>query len=355
MKYQPLDNAFMDSKRLQGDPEADRFIREVFADAAQKAGLQHALQKTVGNDYLDDFKQAYPGYDFIIGSDKLPKWADTRKMKAGAVFFSRHSEMIMSLLGLMSLPYCYNAAKGAMVLYLSERIRNDTTRRLFETTLFVWDVMAPDAFTAGAKGFSEILKVRVMHAAVRFYTLKSGKWNDAWGTPINQEDMAGTNLSFSLIVIRGLRLLGFTVSKDEAEAFLHLWNVIGSLTGLEDELIPENPKMAQRIDRIIDSRQFIRSAHGLELTHSLTRHILSVNKTKATDHDILGLMRYLLGKDISDQLGISVPDLPAYKIGLIRTVNLFKSMVPKSDPGIAYHQAYRSFLAQGTVVVKQKL
>lgn len=345
----------MDSKRLLGDPEADRFIQKVFADTKQKTDLQRSLKTLVNNNSLAEFKEAYPGYDFITHSNKLPDWAVPRKMRAGSVFFSRHSEMIMSLLGLMSLPYCYNASNGAMVLYLSERIRNDTTKRLFETALFVWHVMAPNAFIHGGKGFSEIMKVRIMHAAVRFYTLQSGNWDDVWGVPINQEDMAGTNLSFSLIVVRGLRLLGFSVSRDEAEAFLHLWNVIGSLTGLEDDLIPETPKMAQQLDRVIGARQFTSSTHGLELTQSLTRHILSVNKTKAIDNDILGLMRYLLGKDISDELGISVPDLPAYKISLIRTVNLFKSFIPKGDPGLAYHQAYRSFLIKGTVVVEQKL
>lgn len=348
-------NSLMAGKRLLGDPEADRFITRLFADAAQKEDLQEALKNINNNGSLIAFKAAYPGYDFITRSNKLPEWAEIRKMKAGAVFFSRHSEIIMSLLGLMSLPYCYTAANGAMVLYLSERIKNDTTKRLFETALFVWDVMAPNAFMDGGKGFSEILKVRVMHAAARYYTLKSGKWDDAWGVPINQEDMAGTNLSFSLIVVRGLRLLGFSVSKEEAEAFLHLWNVIGSLTGLSEDLIPENPKSAQRMDRVISERQFTASAHGQELTRSLTQHILSVNKTKATANDILGLMRYLLGKGISDQLGICVPDLPTYKISLIRTVNLLKSFVPKGDPENAYYQAYRSFLAQGTVVVKQKM
>ncbi|OOQ56638.1 hypothetical protein BC343_19625 [Mucilaginibacter pedocola] len=355
MRQKPLDNSFMDSQRLLGDAEADRFVDEVLLNRANKQGLQAALSNMTDNNSLITFQNSYQGYGFIANAKKLPVWAEPRKMKQGAVFFSNHAEMIMSLLGLLSLPYCYNAANGAMVLYLSEKIRNDTTKRLFETALFVWDVMAPDAFSESGKGFSEILKVRIMHAAIRHHVLSNGKWDPKWGVPINQEDIAGTNLSFSLIVIRGLRLLGFTVSQEESEAFIHLWNVIGSLTGLRDELISENPKEAQKMDRLISARQFTASDHGVELTRSLTRHILSVNKTKATENDILGLMRYLLGKEISDQLGITAPDLPAYKISLIRTVNFFKSLVPAGDPVANYRMAYRSFLAQGTVVVKQKL
>jgi hypothetical protein len=82
------------------------------------------------------------------------------------------------------------------------------------------------------------------------------------------------------------------------------------------------------------------------LTHSLTQHILAVNKSKAAANDILGLMRYLLGKDVADQLGIIAPELPAYKLTLLRTINLLKSFKPQGDPGRAYHQAYRSFRLQ---------
>ncbi len=339
-----FNEAFLDSKRLAGDMEADRFIADVFQDIQQKEFLQHWLKSADCS--LDTLVRQFPRTVFIAHANRLPEWANLSQMKSGAVFFSRHSEMIMSLLGLLSLPYCYNAANGAMVLYLSERIRKDTAKRLYETALFVWEVMSPHAFLDGGKAYTEILKVRLMHAAIRRYTLSSGKWNDRWGLPVNQEDMAGTNLSFSFIVVRGLRLLGFTISREEQEAFLHLWNVIGYLTGLEDELIAKDPKTARELDRMISKRQFRASAHGRELTGALTAHIMSVNNSKATANDILGLMRYLLGPDIADQLGIDVPQLPAYKLSLLRMVNMLKSMRPQGDPIWAYHQAYRTFRTQ---------
>jgi hypothetical protein len=264
-------------------------------------------------------------------------------MQAGAVFFARNSTMIMSLLGLLSLPYCYTAANGAMVLYLSELIRKQTTKRLHDTAVFVWEVMGPDAFSVKGNAFEQILKVRIMHAAVRYYTIQSGKWDDSWGLPINQEDMAGTNLSFSLIVIRGLRMLGFNVSKEDQEAYLHLWAVIGYLTGLDEELIPENAKKAQQLDTAIKLRHFRVSEHGQILTSSLTAHILAVNQSKATANEILGLMRYLLGNEIADMLAIEAPELPLYKLTLIRTMNLLKSFKPDGDSVRSYRTAYAAF------------
>ncbi|MCO5935279.1 DUF2236 domain-containing protein [Mucilaginibacter sp. RB4R14] len=349
----PYNNELLNKKRLSGDLQADDFIRLVFADEAKKKQLQLWMVGKSGFEHLKSLKNAFPGFDFIDKANSLPKWAQPRLMKAGAAFYSRHSEIIMSLLGLLSLPYCYNAANGAMVLYLSELIRKQTTKRLYDTAIFVWEVMGPDAFSKDGKAYEEILKVRIMHAAVRYYTLQSDKWDNSWGVPINEEDMAGTNLSFSLIVIRGLRMLGYNVSHEDQAAFMHIWAVVGSLSGLDQDLIPENSKKAQQLDSLIKQRQFQVSKHGQELTQSLTNHILAVNKSKATANDILGLMRYLLGKEIADMLAIKAPELPAYKLTLIKTLNLLKSLKPQGDSKQSYYKAYAAFKMQNPEVSKR--
>jgi len=354
MKSQIIYNdELLDGKRLSGDPQADEYIRHVFPDAAKKQQLQQWMGGKSGKGHFKLLKDTFPGFAFIENADSLPSWAQTRLMKTGASFYARHSEIIMSLLGLLSLPYCYTAANGAMVLYISELIRKQTTQRLYDTAIFVWEVMAPDAFSNDGNAYEEILKIRIMHAAVRYYTIQSGKWDDSWGLPINQEDMAGTNLSFSLIVIRGLRMLGYSISQADQAAFMHIWAVVGCLTGLDKDLIPENSKMAQQLDSSIKKRQFQISTHGQELTGSLTDHILSVNKSKATANDIKGLMRYLLGKDIADMLDINAPNLPSYKLTLIKTINLLKSFKPQGDPKAVYRAAYATFKTQDPELKKE--
>jgi hypothetical protein len=344
---------FLNGKRLSGDSSVDKFIQDVFADPEKKLQLQQWLGGTFEGKVLDLLKINYPDFEFISKAGDLPSWAEPKLMKSGSAFFAKHSEIIMSLLGLLSLPYCYTAANGAMVLYLSELMKKQTTKRLYDTAVFVWEVMGPDAFSKTGNAYKEILKVRIMHAAVRYYTLRSGKWDIAWGLPINQEDMAGTNLSFSLIVIRGLRRLGFNVSLSDQVAFMHLWAVIGYLTGLNQDLIPENAKMAQQLDAAIKQRQFCESTHGKELTQSLTEHILAVNKSKASANDILGLMRYLLGSEIGDMLSIRAPELPGYKLTLIKTINLLKSFKPKGDINQSYHMAYAAFKKQNPELNKR--
>ncbi|MFC4209699.1 oxygenase MpaB family protein [Pedobacter lithocola] len=338
---------FLDIKRQSGDRVVDEFITFVFADNDRKQQLQQWLADNSSMSQLDEM---FPNFDFIKQSNELPLWAKPELIREGNTFFAQHSEQIMSLLGLLSLPYCYAAADGAMVLYLSEKIRKNTTKRLYDTAVFVWEVMGPQAFSKGGNGFKEALKVRIIHAAVRYYTLQSGKWNEKWGIPINQEDMAGTNLSFSLIVVRGLRKLGITISNREQIAFLHLWKVVGYFTGVDKDLLPENGKMATQLDIAIRNRQFCISEHGQELTSSLIEHILTLNKRKVSKNDILGLMRNLLGKDIADMLNIQAPELSKYKLTLIKTVNFVKSFKPSGDSVHLYHQAYAAFKKQSIQV-----
>src|SRR5687768_15621119 len=137
---------FLNAKRLSGDTLADKFIQDVFAVPAKKHQLQQGLSDTFEGNVLDLLKAHYPDVEFISKASHLPSLADPTLIKGGSSFFARPAEIIMSLLGLLSLPYCYSAANGAMVLYISGLIRERTTKRLYDTAVFVWEVMAPDAF-----------------------------------------------------------------------------------------------------------------------------------------------------------------------------------------------------------------
>jgi hypothetical protein len=82
------------------------------------------------------------------------------------------------------------------------------------------------------------VRVRLIHAQVRRLLLESGQWrSEAWGAPINQCHMAGTNLMFSVGVLDGLTRLGYRFKRGEREALIHLWRYAGYLLGVEHELL----------------------------------------------------------------------------------------------------------------------
>jgi hypothetical protein len=271
----PYNNGFLSEMRQVGDFQADLFISRCFSDNILKQELYSWLNTVTRNSDLVDIPLPFATEELFTKAQHFPVWADDKQLHRGCTFFSRYQNSIIQLLGLLSLPYCYAAANGAMVLYLSERLRKDTSKRLTDTGEFVTNVQTPGAFVEQGRGFVGILKTRLTHAIARYYTLMSGKWEHKWGFPINQEDMAGTSLAFSLIVIRGLRKTGVTISNEDQHAFLHLWAVISFLLGVDARLIPLDGKAANVLEKAIRTRQFKASVQGKGaytiLNHDLCR------------------------------------------------------------------------------------
>ncbi|WP_069658412.1 oxygenase MpaB family protein [Arcticibacter eurypsychrophilus] len=339
-QQQQYSNQFLSIKRLKGDVEVESFIDRNFSDLITKTALSSWLSQVQQNSSMTPLPDEYLGEAFMRNAQTLPLWADRKRMKNGSRFFVQHAEQIMQLLGLLSLPYCYAAADGAMVLYLTERLKSNAGKRLTDTAGFIWDVMAPNAFEIEGKGFASCLKIRLTHAAARYYTLRSGKWDSTLGFPINQEDMAGTNLSFSLIVIRGLRKLGHSISYEEQQSFLHLWNVIGYLLGLEDDLITQDGKSAHALELAIRNRHFKTSEQGSELTRVLISYFDSVTPSNISLKDTHQLMRYLLGDKIANLLNIPNSSIPLYLPYLLKIASHF----PNLEHKVSYKQKYNSFI-----------
>lgn len=245
-------------------------------------------------------------YESVFKSSTL---SQTKVLHQGQHFFSRHSSDILLLLGFLSLPYCYAAANGAEVLVRSRRILEEPENRLAETAQFVFDVTAANAFERDGKGLATILKVRLIHAATRHYLQRSKDWSEAYGRPVNQEDMAGTNLSFSLLVVRGLRKLGKRISAAESLDYIWYWNLIGGLLGLRAELQPNSTKEAYLLERNIRQRQFRPSEAGKVLTGSLLRYFDQPTKGSPLENKSRGFMHFLLGDRVSAHLGLDVDPL----------------------------------------------
>ena len=314
--------------RQTGDPEADAVIGGI-ASAEGHAGVGRLMQWLTDNKNFSTENQPDSVLHFFQKSGQLPRWADARKMERGMRFFEKHAAAIALALGCYSLPYCYLGANGARVLWLSQRIHSDTRKRLEETGDWVFAVTKRSNWQTGIS-VAYTLKIRLMHAAIRWFTLHSGEWNAAWGHPVNQEDMAGTNLAFSYIVIRGLRLAGIRTDEADEEAYLHHLNVVGYLLGVREELLPQNLREAFHLDRAIARRQFRPSEQGKGLTRSLLNAI-----EEATPPSLRNLpaaqMRFFLGDDHADWLG--VPDVPLEKrlVGLASALPIFPNLIASAQ------------------------
>lgn len=159
------------------------------------------------------------------------------------------------VLGLYALPLDYSSPAGAKPLVFSGTLLKRAGRRLAETGRFAVLTCQPGGLRRFSYGFKTTVRVRLIHAQVRRLIERSGRWQKAWGVPINQVFMAGTNPSLSIIQFDGLLRLGWRLPVEEREALMQVWRYSAYLSGLQPELTAANETEARRLTQlIIDAR-----------------------------------------------------------------------------------------------------
>ena len=306
-------DALLDRMRNVGDPVADAPVAAVL----ERGGVDavSAIMRTLvraDQPVPEELPEEIRAY--LAETLPLPEWADMRKIRRGQQLFETWGVLITLCLFCASLPAAYAAANGVKVLYLTARLDTDARRRVMETGQFLMDVLAVGGLDDHGKGRRTIQRVRLMHAAVR-HLIKArneqtpGMWHPEWGTPINQEDLAGTLLTFSYIVAEPMPRLGVRVSAKDVDAYLHLWNVIGHLLGVRDELLVRDVDDAYALVDTIRRRQFEASLEGQELTRALMDLLDELTPLHRFDDTVPPLIRHLIGDETADLLLVPPSDL----------------------------------------------
>ena len=266
--------------------------------------------------------------DLFAEVDRVPPWVDWAALDEGGSLLMRAGMMGGIVLGARAIVLGYASPAGNKPLVFSGRLKEQAARRLNETSRFVQAVCRPGGMRRSADGFHITLKVRLMHAEVRRMIQRSGRWDEArWGAPINQQDMASTTLLFSVVVLDGLRLLGFEFSNEEAERYQQLWRYVSRVIGCDAELTPASVLEARQLSDLIYATQGPPDDDSRALTKALIEAPFSAVKTpaegrRARVQNEIGktMVRALLGDTMADALG--VPLSPWRRVlPLVRRVN----------------------------------
>ncbi len=298
-------DAFLDDMRQQGDPLADQAIQALHDETPQRQAIVDVIESLVRNDAptpenLPPALHAYLAATASVPPPVLPN------VNLGEQVFAAHGPEILCLLGCYSLPAAYAARKGVQVLHRTGQLTRRANHRLMLTSQMVLDVMSPGGMAAGGRGIRSAQKVRLMHAAVRHLLLFHS--NNTWdtkelGVPINQEDLAGTLMTFSFHIMHGLDTLGLSLTGEEKEAYLQSWQAVAHLMGLRPEMIPGTVADAERLTGIIERRQIAPSPEGRELLQALLE-VMDAASPRFAHGVPPAIMRRLLPPGVADFLGV---------------------------------------------------
>ena len=301
---------FLVGMRQVTDPLADDTVAKILASGQE--GIVNQIFSTLRmnadlrrEDLPEDLKT------YFGQASALPEWADPGLLRKGEQFFAEYGVEVAFLLFFQSLPLAYSCGNGAQVLHATGRLEEfqgrpeKFTRRLMETAQFVFNVGTADGFGPTGVATESAMKVRLMHACIRYFIKRKGNWDtEKLGEPINQEDMAGTMLSFSALVYEGMDTMGLQVDPALVEGHYHLWKVVGHLIGLRPEMIPETAAEGHRLGHKILDQQRRATPQGKELTAALLGFAKKAIPGRIFDFLPEVFIRFYCGDPTADALGI---------------------------------------------------
>lgn len=299
-----VNDAILDAARLRGDALADATVASVF-----KAGDTPAVVKLLSTLMRDDQRPdalPAPVVDYLKTTG-TPALRAAGSAAIGERVFAEHGPEVMMLLCCYSLPSSYAAKKGVQVLHRTAYLAKRPNRRLFETAQFIVDVMSPGGLGLGGRGIRTAQKVRLMHAAIRhlIVTDTSAAWPvEELGVPINQEDLLGTLMTFTWLILDGLSRLGVQLSSQQQQAYLETWLIVGALMGVEPQLLPRTVDEARQVCALIERRQVAESPEGREMMAALLG-MMQANTPHPFKSMPPALLREFLPANVATFLGVA--------------------------------------------------
>jgi hypothetical protein len=399
------DPTLMQTMERVADPLADNAVAALMPSSAplDTTGLTAATRLMASwttNGALATWQPQDPGADpqvvqtlqgYLTQGAALPDWVDPHKVARAEQLFMDHGPLSCTLLFCTSLPECYVLPHLAEVLHIAGQLQAHTEHRIRQTAAMVFPVMMRGGLlSADGSGVAQVLKVRLIHATIRHLILRgnpaavSGRvepgtgtgtppnlyaalsthgWDsDAKGLPCNQIELAYTLLTFSYSFLQGMRRLGQRLSRQDEEAYLHTWNVMGHVLGIRRELMAhtmdEAQALFQRIQRHAEAHQ-VNPDPRPELGRALINTMARTIELPVVRHIPVPLTQWLIGAKTARAIGVTqhVPWLTRATfwlgLGLTRAVDAaVQLLVPRFSLArlltriVGYHLLTRFLLDQ---------
>jgi ER-bound oxygenase mpaB/B'/Rubber oxygenase, catalytic domain len=281
------------------DTSADEIIAANATHWQRIAQVNRVIKSWADNASLDDWGALENELDgdlvaalksYVAAAKPLPAWADPTKIARAEELFMGYGTLSVTILFCASLPECYVVPDLASVLHATGQLEDHADYRVRSTGAMIFPVMMPGGLTSAAGGgIAQVLKVRLIHATIRnlilrgspqqamaalaasvnanaedagvvkphlalteqsknmYHTLFAHGWNlKQKGLPCNQEELAYTLLTFNYVYLRSMCRLDLALKREDEEAFLHAWNVMGHVLGIERPLMTDTMAEAEK-------------------------------------------------------------------------------------------------------------
>jgi hypothetical protein len=248
--------------------------------------------------------------DFLEEARRLPSWADHDKLQLATEFYKTRGLYLGLLYGFGSGMMSCAIPNEARAVYYSLG-GADMRGRITRTAKLGYDIGDLKAYQPEGQMVVTAVKTRMKHAAIRHLLPQSPYWPEVGGqkpVPISQADIMVTWHSLATFAMGQLDQWRLDIPRDEADAFLHLWQVSAHMLGVRDEYIPASWEEADAQSAQVLAPILGPTPEGIKLADILLG-MASFDVTGDNQGPLRpvlhSLTRYFLGDEVTD--GLEIP------------------------------------------------
>ena len=317
-----------------GDPLADPVAAEF---AEWPPGEIHSLLARVLQSPYDLPEETPESLrHFMAEVTRVPDWFDEGIARVASQAFLRNSDLVLAALVGGSIVEGF-----ATLISKSFRIRGRVTasgvRRLKQNGLQLIEQYLPGGMHPLGDGWKLTLRVRLVHAQSRRLIAKADEWNrERYGLPISAATMVLAGSAFSGRLMQHVAALGGDFSREEREAYVHVWRFTGLLMGIPEELLFHDEASAVaafEVGRLCEptpDEDAIIMANSIVNSSPLVIGITEPEERRKLATFVYRVCRELIGDDLADSF--LFPRSRRKVLPFFRARNRTKRMVRKVLP-----------------------
>ena len=245
---------------------------------------------------------------FFESCAEVPDWVDYGSFIPGCRLFHRHTRLVLAGMvgGTLVEGFTTNIAKS---FFLTGRLRDKGQRRLRQNNRHMLEIFMPGGLERMGDGWMHSIRVRLVHAKVRTLLQQSDEWDtEELGTPVSAANLGFAIAAFSARLLRHIKKLGASYSREERESFMAVWRYSGYLMGIPESILYDTEKSALRlfeVGRVIEpppSMESIVLASSLINSAPLFAGLTEAPERRRLADYIAQISRALIGDETADQL-----------------------------------------------------
>ncbi|MXZ44549.1 MAG: DUF2236 domain-containing protein [Gammaproteobacteria bacterium] len=318
-----------------GDPALDRVLEEL-ADM-QPADLHKFLKAGIEleDDVIKDAPQVFREFfDDHVGE---PDWLDFEAHRPAIRAFHLNTTNILVafVTGVLIEGFATLISKSFAT---TGRVLNANTakRRLMQNNRHLLETYMPGGLRRYGDGWKLSMRLRFIHARVRFLFRKQGDvWDeDFYGTPISAAHLGFAATVFSMRLLEHAKKVGAVFTRDEEKSLMELWRYASYVMGIPETILFHDQQDARALWSTVlrcepwPDEDAVRMSNALIHAIPLTAGIEDSKEIEKTLNLGYTLSRALIGKELSSQLGFpkknTVGALPLWRFK-VRLQRMFRS------------------------------